>query len=97
MERSYKTIAGLTYRRLDEVLIDLGYERHEKDNAVAYSYPENEDALLLFPIKPMQSEVRGIDLVAACFVIDGFGIMNARDFDTLLARFTDMPVPILTH
>ena len=97
MTRTYKTIAGLTYQNLDTVLANLGYERHEKNDAIVYQYPANEKALLLFPVKPMNSEVRGIDIVAARSVIDGFGIMNASDFDALLTRYTEAQVPALTH
>ena len=97
MARTYKTIAGLTYQNLDTVLVDLGYKRHESRNAVACKYPENEKALLLFPVKPLDSEVRGINLVAARSVVDGFGIADASDFDVLLIRFTAAPLPILTH
>lgn len=97
MPRTYKTIPGLTYQNLDAALKHLGYVREDQPEEVIYRYPDAEKAVLVFSPRSGSEEVRGVDVLAARSVIDGFDLMAAKDFDLLLLRLSGTPLPALTR
>ena len=97
MEWTYPKISGLTYTVLDAALQHLGYVRHDEPERVVYTHSTETKARLLFPVFPLEEEVRGIDLLAAQKIVDGFGIMDVRNFDLLLIRLAGHPLPTLSH
>jgi hypothetical protein len=90
--RAVKTIPNLSYADLHRALTSLGYVRREVERdgrrGVVYDFPAERDALILLPLKPLADPVRAIDLLVVQRTVEGFGVIEGKDFDLLLSRVT---------
>ena len=80
------TLEGLTYADLERTLVPLGFQIQDHDDRRVFKHPS--EALLIYPIVPLDSNVRGYHYLMAKMAVDGFGIMDAGKFDLLLLRVT---------
>lgn len=91
-----QTVKGLTYQELSLALKEVGFEERERDGSRLYQHREIEDAFLSLPLLPRANPVRIQHLLAARGTVDGFGIMDAVDFDLLLLRMAGPQIPAET-
>ena len=52
-----------------------------------YRHPLDNTALIRYPMLPFSDPVREYHRVAARQIVDGFGIVEAADFDLILFEF----------
>lgn len=76
----------LTYADLDNALQRIGYTREESAEERIYRHPADKNARIRYPVLPFSEPVREYHRVAARQIADGFGIIEAADFDLLLVR-----------
>lgn len=82
-------IEGLTYGDLDTVLRHLGYVVRETDRYRFYEHPQEAKATISYPRLPLTEPLRAYHLTAARAIVDSFDLMDTKDFDLSLIRFTE--------
>lgn len=89
-----RTVPGLTYADFDASLREIGYQRNEKPDEWTYVHPSDADARIRLPVMDLSSPVYWHHLIGARLIADGFGILDAAEFDAVIARHKrTSPVP----
>ena len=86
-------IEGLSYKTLDEALLQLGFQSSETERARLYSHTES-GAIIAFPIVDLAHSTRRNHLSAAASTLEMFGILDQYDFYLLLLRLSPMKVAV---
>ncbi len=76
-------VQPITYGRLSEILISLGFSRRDTSEYIVFQYPEY-NALFALPITQPQEVARPAHLVAAQSTITASGVASARTFQRML-------------
>ena len=74
----------IPFAELRQFLYGLGYKEKHTDNA--YVFHRNKTDLLIFRRYADQEPVREGDVVSTRKFLDGWGILEADDFDAFLER-----------
>ncbi len=75
----------MTYGRLSEVLIRLGYARKDTPEYMVFKNPE-ADALIALPLTRPDEKIRPAHVLVAKVNAEGKGILSAERFLAMMAR-----------
>jgi hypothetical protein len=84
------TIHQISYQNLWEALRQMGFE--ERGDERGRTFKHGSGAFLSFPNLSEGQPVRAYHFAAARAQVEGFDILNGKDFDLLLARLVSTKV-----
>lgn len=87
-----RNVDGITYSDLSRTLVHIGFEERERTEARSYLHRQS-GAFIVYPRQPLADTAQLHHVLEARATVDGFGLMDATDFDLLLLRESSPRMP----